>query len=140
MWRWCRHNFCCNIVGTSRVRCGDHVIIPLERTSWWRNFFSGKGEPRMEHQRCILTVSVLLRVFTACPCMVRMWHNVNTLWQRKGNFLNIIKKSDKLRNISDIMSDVWATTTEIGEAAIKVFQILYGNKEGEPLYKIRYTL
>ena len=38
------------------------------------------------------------------------------------------------------MSDVWATTTEIGEAAIKAFQILYGNKEGEPLYKIRYTL
>ena len=32
-----------------------------------------------------------------------------------------------------------ATTTEIGEAAIKVFQI-YGNKEGEQLYKIRCTL
>ena len=32
-----------------------------------------------------------------------------------------------------------ATTMETGEAAIKVFQI-YGNKEGEQLYKIRYTL
>ena len=37
------------------------------------------------------------------------------------------------------MSDVWATTTEIGEAAIKVFQ-MYANKEGKQLYKIRYTL
>ena len=92
----------------------------------------------------IKDVSQQCQSFQECLLFVHAWSGCDTMsapfGRGKSNFLNIVKKSDELRNISDIMSHVWATTTEIGEAIIRVFRILYGNKEGEPLYKIRYTL
>ena len=55
----------------------------------------------------------------------------------KNSFLTLISKNKALQLVSDIMSDVWAEQNEIGEAAIKAFQIMYSGKDNESLCKLR---
>ena len=58
----------------------------------------------------------------------------------KSSILNLLKKSDKLKEISDTMSDVWADKEEIGLASIATFMMLYGGKQNETLEKMRYVI
>ena len=55
----------------------------------------------------------------------------------KSSILTITKKNETMQTISDTMSDVWAEQEDVGKAAIKAFQIIYGGKDNEKLCKIR---
>ena len=57
----------------------------------------------------------------------------------KASFLNLIKKSEELKEISDTMSDVWADQAEIGKASVTAFTLMYGGKNNDTLKKLRYV-
>ena len=49
-----------------------------------------------------------------------------TFDKAKLTFMELLKKSSKLQNVSDIMNDYWATENDVGEAAVAVFIEIYG--------------
>lgn len=55
----------------------------------------------------------------------------------KASFLNLVKKSDVLKQIAISMNDVWAEQDEIGHIAISIFKIMYGGKKEDTLTKLR---
>ena len=55
----------------------------------------------------------------------------------KSSFLSLISKNETLQQISYTMSNVWAEQDEVGAAAIKAFQIIYGGKNNESLCNLR---
>ena len=55
------------------------------------------------------------------------------------SFMNLVYKSEMLKDISDMMNDVWADQAEIGIAFIATFTMMYGGRKGDSLKKIRYT-
>lgn len=55
----------------------------------------------------------------------------------KSSLLSLTSKSKALQLVSETMSDVWAEPNEVGEAAIKAFQILYGGNDKNSLCKLR---
>ena len=57
----------------------------------------------------------------------------------KASFLNLVNKSEELKEISDTMSDVWADQAEIGKASVRAFTLMYGGKNNDPLKKLRYV-
>ena len=57
----------------------------------------------------------------------------------KSSILNLLKKSDALKEISATMSDVWADKEEIRLASIATFVMMYGGKKTETLEKMRYV-
>ena len=59
--------------------------------------------------------------------------------ERKASFLNLVKKSEELKEISDTMSDVWADQAEIGKASVRAFTLMYGGKNDDTLRKLRYV-
>ena len=57
----------------------------------------------------------------------------------KISFMNLVNKSEMLKDISDTMNDVWADQAEIGIASIATFTMMYGGRKGHTLKRIRYT-
>ena len=57
----------------------------------------------------------------------------------KASFLNLVKKSEELKEISDTMSDLWANQAEIGKASVRAFTLMYGGKNDDTLKKLRYV-
>ena len=57
----------------------------------------------------------------------------------KVGFLNLVKKSETLKDLSDTMNDVWADKNEIGMASITTFTLVYGGKLCDTLTKMRYV-
>lgn len=55
----------------------------------------------------------------------------------KTTVLNLVKGSERLKEISDTMNDVWADQIEIKEASIRMFVRLYGGKKQDTLKKLR---
>ena len=43
------------------------------------------------------------------------------------------------KDISDTINDVWADQAEIGIASIATFTMMYGERKGDTLKRIRYT-
>ena len=58
----------------------------------------------------------------------------------KGSFLNEIMKNNSMKNVSDVMMDIWAGKNEVCDAAVKAFQIMYSGNDKETLCKLRYVL
>eukprot|EP00794_Sanderia_malayensis_P012470 gene12470-13758_t len=57
----------------------------------------------------------------------------------KSSFLNLVQKSEELREISDTMNNVWANQPEVGKAAVRAFTLMYGGKKNDDtLKKLRY--
>ncbi len=71
----------------------------------------------------------------ACPVVTP-----HQLLSEKGktSFLNLVKKSEELQEISETMSDVLADQAEIGKASVKAFTLMYGGKNNDTLKKLRY--
>ena len=57
----------------------------------------------------------------------------------KISFMNLVNKSEMLKDISDTMNDVWADQAEIGIASIATFTMMYGERKSDTLKRIRYT-
>ena len=57
----------------------------------------------------------------------------------KINFVNLVNKSEMLKNISDTMNDVWADQAEIGIASITMFTMMYGGRKCNTFKRIGYT-
>ena len=57
----------------------------------------------------------------------------------KISFVNLVNKSEMLKDISDTMNDVWADQAEIGIASIATFTMMYGGRKGHTLKRIWYT-
>ena len=55
----------------------------------------------------------------------------------KASFLDILKKSDELKDIAKTMNDVLANQNEIGSLAQTVFRIVCGGKKDDTLTKLR---
>eukprot|EP00111_Clytia_hemisphaerica_P013776 TCONS_00040538-protein len=55
----------------------------------------------------------------------------------KVSFFNLIKKSEVLREVSEIFSDFWTSKEQIYEASINAFLELYGGKPGMSLSSLR---
>ena len=55
----------------------------------------------------------------------------------KISLMNLLHKSEMMKDISDTMNDVWADQTEIGIASIAAFTMMYGGKKGDTLRRIR---
>ena len=45
--------------------------------------------------------------------------------------MNLVNKSELLKDISDTMNDVWADQAEIGIASIATFTMMYGGRKGD---------
>ncbi|CAL4124090.1 unnamed protein product, partial [Meganyctiphanes norvegica] len=56
----------------------------------------------------------------------------------KVSFLNLVKHSEELQEISNLMNHEWATQNEVGHAAETVFRIMYNGKEGDTLTTLRF--
>ena len=82
-------------------------------------FFQERGNKEWN----IKDVSQQCQSFRECLLFVHAWSGCDTtslpFGSGKSNFLNIVKKSDELRNISDIMSDAWATAAEMEKLPLK---------------------
>ena len=57
----------------------------------------------------------------------------------KISFMNLVHKSEMLKDISDTMNDVWADQAEIGIASIAMFTMMYGGRKDDTLKRIWYT-
>ena len=57
----------------------------------------------------------------------------------KASVWNMLKKSDKLREISEIMNDPRAEQEQVGMASINPFVIMYRGKSGDNLIKLRFV-
>lgn len=55
----------------------------------------------------------------------------------KNSFLTLVMKNKTMQIVSDTMNDVWAEQEQVGEAAIKAFQIIYRGKDKDTLCKLR---
>ena len=55
----------------------------------------------------------------------------------KGSSVNILRKSESLKSISDLMTNVWSDHDEVGSASVDAFKILYGGKITDTLTKLR---
>ena len=55
----------------------------------------------------------------------------------KNSFLTLVMKNKTMQIVSDTMNDVWAEQEQVGEAAIKAFQIIYSGKDKDTLCKLR---
>ena len=55
----------------------------------------------------------------------------------KRSFLTSAINNEGMQILSDTMNDVWAGQEEVGEAAIKAFQIIYSGNDKDTLCKVR---
>ena len=53
--------------------------------------------------------------------------------KRKISFMNLVNKPEMLKDISDMMSNVWAYQVEIGISSIATFTVKYGVRKGDTL-------
>lgn len=58
----------------------------------------------------------------------------------KAMVWNTLKKSEKFREVSDIMNDVWAEQEQVGLASISAFITIYGGNNVDHLNKLRFVL
>jgi hypothetical protein len=56
----------------------------------------------------------------------------------KISMLNLVKKSEELRNISTTMSDVRAEPEDIGKSSIRAFALMFGGSDSDSLMYLRY--
>ena len=57
----------------------------------------------------------------------------------KTSFINLVNKSEMLKDISATINDVWAYQAEIRIASIATFTAMYGRRKCDPLKRIWYT-
>ena len=73
---------------------------------------------------------------------IHAWTGCNTVsapfGKGKTSFLRLFTKSEELKDISTCMTDVWATADDVGNQLIDAFQIMYHEKKGDTLTKLKY--
>ena len=57
----------------------------------------------------------------------------------KASVWNMLKKSDKLREISEIMNNPWVEQEQVGMTNMNAFFIMYRGKSGDSLTKLRFV-
>ena len=62
-----------------------------------------------------------------------------TFSKGKGSWTKAIKSSTPMKNASNIISNKLSSQDEVGAAAVKAFEVIYGGKVGQGLTKLRYT-
>ena len=73
---------------------------------------------------------------------IHAWWGYGTTSSIRGkgtdSFMNLMKKSNELQEISSTMNDYWTEREEIGKAAIAAFRIVYGGRPEDALTKVRF--
>ena len=59
-------------------------------------------------------------------------------YKGKGSLVTTLRKSERMREISAINSNVWSSQNEVGEGSIEAFKILYGGKKDSTLSRLRF--
>ena len=63
---------------------------------------------------------------------IHAWTGCDTtsaiFYKGKGSLVATLRKSQRMREMPDIISNVWSSQNEVGEASIEAFKILYGGK------------
>ena len=57
----------------------------------------------------------------------------------KGSLVTTLRKSEKMKKMSAIISNISSTQDEVGEASIEAFKILYGVNKDSNLCKLRFV-
>ena len=89
----------------------------------------------------IKTVSASLESIREHLHFIHAWSGCDTVsapfGKGKVSFLNLVKKSDELKDISREMDNVWADHNDIGMLAESIFVTMYGGKKFDALTKLR---
>jgi len=121
----------------------DGTDIAMMLLYHWKNEFGDVifFQERMQKGWKLKDCSGKLENIRNLILFIHAWSGCDTVsapfGKGKASFLNLVKKSDELKQISITMNDIWAEQSEIGNLAVSVFEIMYGGKKDDTLTKLR---